>query len=701
MTYQRHPGAVPPHLGARLARLTLLLLAIAVWPGAVLEALCQSGPETLCLLDGRFRVEVDWRNQHGGGVEGRGRALPESDLTGTFWFFDPAKVELVVKALDGSGINGRFWFFYGALSDVEYWIHVTDTASGARTTYHNPPGNLCGRGDTSAFPAGRSPPGAAPLGLLPLRGVQLPLRAPDAGPRAGSCTGGGDELCLLGGRFRVKVSWRNQHAGGTTGAGTAVPRTDESGLFWFFDRQNLELAVKVLDGRAVNDRFWVFYGALSEVEYWIEVEDTATGARRIYHNPPGYLCGQGDTAAFCERPVDCGSTSGRPLFGSTPVQLDLDDTVTLVFGDFDLASDVDVVSLHQDFYGIPWEAFAAGKAPPRPWANRMEEIRAWAQAEQRPVYLSLELVGGNGRAHLAKRAVVSGGELRVEDGWSPPCINLDTHPQGEKWKRAFLSYVRYMVDTFRPRYLTPAIEINLFQRACDEQDPGAYDALVALHNQAYDLARSIDPGLAIFPSLQIDWIIDRVEGGACREGDPLPCIRRNLERNRGLKRDRFAISLYPHLLELGGLEIDYREYIDSVLREVAPEPAVIAETGYLSTPFFLHPPPGSPSQQCTVVFEFNDQRQRRYFDALVQTASEADMELVVWWSNRDLMGHAATVTCPCRDREGFCELLDQIRQALGLEGEILFRAFSSMGVRRYDGTPKPLLERWQEVRSLP
>jgi len=56
--------------------------------------------------------------------------------------------------------------------------------------------------------------------------------------------------------------------------------------------------IKVLDGRAVNGRFWVFYGALSDVEYTITVTDTETGQSRSYHNPPHHLEGRADTQAF-------------------------------------------------------------------------------------------------------------------------------------------------------------------------------------------------------------------------------------------------------------------------------------------------------------------------------------------------------------------------------------------------------------------
>jgi hypothetical protein len=94
----------------------------------------------------------------------------------------------------------------------------------------------------------------------------------------------------------VRAEWRSHD--GATGAAKVASVDGDSGAFWFFDPGNLELAVKVLDGRPVNGRFWVFFGALSDVEYWVTVTDTATGVERQYHNAAGTLCGQGDVEAF-------------------------------------------------------------------------------------------------------------------------------------------------------------------------------------------------------------------------------------------------------------------------------------------------------------------------------------------------------------------------------------------------------------------
>jgi hypothetical protein len=110
-----------------------------------------------------------------------------------------------------------------------------------------------------------------------------------------ACPADGVTLCL-GDRFRVQVSWTDHD--GNTGVGHPVHLALDTGAFWFFGSENLELMIKVLDGRAVNGHFWVFYGALSDVRYTITVTDTATGATKSYTNPAGQLASRADTEAF-------------------------------------------------------------------------------------------------------------------------------------------------------------------------------------------------------------------------------------------------------------------------------------------------------------------------------------------------------------------------------------------------------------------
>lgn len=115
---------------------------------------------------------------------------------------------------------------------------------------------------------------------------------PDSGQAAGgsagpaSCTPDEATLCLHGRRFAVTVRWRT--AAGEEGSGRLVPVSSaDSGLFWFFRSANWELLVKVLDGCAVNGHYWVFAAATTNVEYTLEVRDTAAVRTWTYTNPQG------------------------------------------------------------------------------------------------------------------------------------------------------------------------------------------------------------------------------------------------------------------------------------------------------------------------------------------------------------------------------------------------------------------------------
>lgn len=112
------------------------------------------------------------------------------------------------------------------------------------------------------------------------------------------CAPGPKTLCLNSGRFRVEVGWLISRPLDAGGAGQAVPLTADTGAFWFFSPSNLELMVKVLDGRGVNGHFWFFWGALSDVSYTITVTDTRTGEVKTYTNPQGRLESRADILAF-------------------------------------------------------------------------------------------------------------------------------------------------------------------------------------------------------------------------------------------------------------------------------------------------------------------------------------------------------------------------------------------------------------------
>ncbi len=278
--------------------------------------------DRLCLGDDRFRVDVAWHDQHNGG-DGSGRSRPLTDDSGAFWFFRDGNLELMTKILDARTVNGHFWFFSGAMTEVGYDITVTDTETGDRRVYRNDPGTFRSFADTEAFDDAPGGEDAAPTptasvdpkditfrgGPIRVEFADVPF-APASGaaaagpstPAVDPCPAAPQVMCLgEDDRFALSVDWIDPHNGGI-GSGQGSPLTDDTGAFWFFNPANLELAVKILDGRIVNGHFWVFYASLTDVQFRLTITDRESGQTRFFDNPPFHLASAGHTDVFGDEP---------------------------------------------------------------------------------------------------------------------------------------------------------------------------------------------------------------------------------------------------------------------------------------------------------------------------------------------------------------------------------------------------------------
>lgn len=235
-------------------------------------------PTTLYLLNHRFAVTLTWKNQYNG-VTGTARAVPNSDLTGFFYFDDPQNLELMVKILDfGTAIK----VFYGQVTNLHFELVVTDRLTGRVKKYKNTAGDC---GDIDHDFAKATALGSAVV----LEGTGEPIFTPKS-----ACLPGPNTLCLLGGRFRVEADWRNQY-NGTSGTAQAGNLSDLTGYFTFTEPANIEILAKTLD---FTDRILFLWGSLSNLEYTLRLTNMETGVTRTYHNPPGKFCGGLDNNAF-------------------------------------------------------------------------------------------------------------------------------------------------------------------------------------------------------------------------------------------------------------------------------------------------------------------------------------------------------------------------------------------------------------------
>jgi hypothetical protein len=93
-------------------------------------------------------------------------------------------------------------------------------------------------------------------------------------------------LCLQDGKFVVEVAFEDQHAEPARGY-VVHGASNKSGNFLFFEQENWEVLVKVLDGCKINDRYWAFLSTATNVMYTVTVTQTDTGITRQYGNQRG------------------------------------------------------------------------------------------------------------------------------------------------------------------------------------------------------------------------------------------------------------------------------------------------------------------------------------------------------------------------------------------------------------------------------
>ncbi len=244
---------------------------------------CTPTATSLCLTGDRFRVEATWENFENDTGAGLAEGLTAD--SGYFWFFSPDNIELVVKVLGAcTEPYNRFWVFGAGLTDVGVELVITDELTGEVESYPNPLGRTfqpitdtdafatCDAGLVSTVAATRPPSRPAP---------------PAAGPEKAECAPSDTGLCLSEGRFLVEARWRTPDGG--SGTGQAIPLTGDSGYFWFFSPNNVEVVVKVLDAcdLASFQNFWVFGAGLTDVEVTLRVTDTESGEIQEYFNPLG------------------------------------------------------------------------------------------------------------------------------------------------------------------------------------------------------------------------------------------------------------------------------------------------------------------------------------------------------------------------------------------------------------------------------
>ncbi len=246
---------------------------------------------------------VEYRDQNTGATvveDARNYGL-ESSQSGILYFFDRDNAEVLVKVLDTCAISDYRWVYVAPVTDLAFNLYVDETATGERWEHRNPRGGSTAttRSDNRAFPcpdsgstAARAGGGYGTPGVelvdsgLPAMRASIPDLAPGSvesaavGVAQAIAAGEGTDcepkpVATLAGGYTVNICV--EYLDSATGEPTISEAqnygldSQQSGLLYFFDPNNAEVLIKVLDTCAISDYRWVYVAPVTDLAFNLTV----------------------------------------------------------------------------------------------------------------------------------------------------------------------------------------------------------------------------------------------------------------------------------------------------------------------------------------------------------------------------------------------------------------------------------------------
>jgi hypothetical protein len=228
---------------------------------------------------------------------------------------------------------------------------------------------------------------------------------------------------------------------------------------------------------------------------------------------------------------------------------------------------------------------------------------------------------------------------------------------------AFTNYTLWLVHEFRPRYLGLASEINTYLDAYPEDAPN----YVSLYHSVYALVKAEAPETQVFVTFQWEdlnnlWQV-AAEGRKAYDTnwDQMEIFEPNL--------DLWVISSYPFAAFSSGSDIPADYYTPLLSR--TSKPLAIAEGGFTSR---VNPPfPGDEASQVD------------YLNALYNQLGGERLKFWVYLLLNDF------------NMDSYARKMHS--QGLSEDNITSLGMFESVGLREFDGTPKPAMQVWDEFRN--
>ena len=305
---------------------------------------------------------------------------------------------------------------------------------------------------------------------------------------------------------------------------------------------------------------------------------------------------------------------------------------------------------HADFVliqpNIPWEDFTAGvEGESQKRTDILNQMTLTRQNGLDAVFVVDALNGLNRREFMGLPA-----------GWEPNFANPTV-------RAAFTNFTLWIVRTFHPRYLGLASEINTYMDAHPE-DAANY---LSLYHETYALVKAEAPETEVFVTFQWE-DLNNLFGQP--EEDHGQAYDINWEQVEVFEPDLdlWVISSYPFVAFKSGSQIPDGYYTPLLTR--TSKPLAVAEGGYTSQP--VGPFPGAPEDQVAYLNAIHD-----------QIGARLDFWVYLLLNDFNLDSYAEMMQSQGQG--------DQDISTLGM--------FSSVGLREFDGTPKPAMEVWDSFRN--
>lgn len=332
-------------------------------------------------------------------------------------------------------------------------------------------------------------------------------------------------------------------------------------------------------------------------------------------------------------------TLGRTLYGFFPSPPEV--SIESVMDTFKaIGEHGDVVLVQQN---VPWKEL---KESPDGEAQRLTDIHnqyVLARQNGLDVIFIVDPLNGLNRTQF----------YELPFGWEASFANPDV-------RAAFTNFTLRIVRDYKPRYLGLASEINTYADAHPEDFPH----YLSLYAEVYDLVKAESPETQVFVTFQWEDLNNLIS--IANEGRPAYQTQWELVEAFEPRLDLWVISSYPFVAFSGGAEIPADYYTRWAQR--TSKPLAVAEGGYISSKFGSLP--GSPEDQTA------------YLNAIhSQLGERLDFWIYLLLTDFNLDSYAREMR----------------RQGHGGDVNSL-SMFGSVGLRSFDGTPKPALEVWDSFR---